>query len=295
MMSPGQSEGRQRPLTPEEAQQVFVALAARRDEIAFGYLAEGCVCRAQLMIEYMQAMGLVPGRVWAVSVGRPLAFPNPSNPRQTFKWRNHIAPTVSVVGVEQGVLVIDPSTQPKAVPVAEWAAAMRARAIEVLIVTTGQMYDKQSVTAVQPCNGSTAIHFRNGSTTSLPGTHPDRDVILLEARQSLSSGRPVGYVVDAAGSLLDLHHAHDTGIDSVKEEDDSTRLEVWCWGFSPVCYLTRDHPEFERIRATLAAAAAGGGRVWLTTHLRTVEGETEIWHKILDVRPLSPDVRDGRA
>ncbi len=159
-----------------------------------------------------------------------------------------------------------------------------------MIVTTGQTYDIQRVTAMQPCDGSTAIRFRNGSTACLPGTHPDRDIILLEAQQSLSSGVPVGYVVDAAGRLLDLHHAHDTGIHSIKgDKEDSSRLEVLCWGFSPACYLTRDHPEFERIFATLSEAVAGGGRVWLTTHLRMIEGETEIWHKIMDVRPLPPE------
>ncbi len=135
MMSPGHGDAGRRLLTPEAAQQVFAAIAARRDEIAFRYLAEGCECRAQLMIEHLQAMGLEPGRAWAVSVGRPLVFPNPSNPKQTFKWGNHVAPTVPVECIEHGVLVIDPSTQSHAVPVGEWAAAMTARSIEVL--TTG--------------------------------------------------------------------------------------------------------------------------------------------------------------
>jgi hypothetical protein len=93
-----------------------------------------------------------------------------------------------------------------------------------MIATAGQTCDTQRVTALEPCNGSTAIRFSNGSTACLPGTHPDREVILLEARQSLFSGRPVGFVVDAASRLLDLHHGHDIGIHSVKDdEEDCTR------------------------------------------------------------------------
>ena len=39
------------PLTQEQAQAVFEAMAALGDRIAFRWLAEGCECRAQLMIE----------------------------------------------------------------------------------------------------------------------------------------------------------------------------------------------------------------------------------------------------
>jgi hypothetical protein len=119
------------PLAREEAQNLFEAMAAKRDEIAFDNLAEGCECRAQLMIEHFLAMGIDPGRAWALAVDRPLAFPNPANPRQTFKWHNHTAPTVCVESVEHGVLVIDPSTQTSPVTAVEWMASMRARAIEV--------------------------------------------------------------------------------------------------------------------------------------------------------------------
>jgi hypothetical protein len=119
------------PLTREEADQVFAAMAAKGDEIAFDNLAEGCECRAQLMIEHMQALGIEPGRAWAVAVDRDLTFPDPYNRRHSFKWNNHVAPALAVLGAEYGVLVIDPSTQTGAVNLAEWAASMRASAIEV--------------------------------------------------------------------------------------------------------------------------------------------------------------------
>jgi len=119
------------PLSRDDAQEIFDAVAAKGDEIAFHILAEGCECRAQLMIEHMQTQGIEPGRVWVLAVDRPLAFPNPRKTRQFFKWHNHVAPTVSVEGVEHGVLVIDPSTQAGPVAPRDWAASMSARAILV--------------------------------------------------------------------------------------------------------------------------------------------------------------------
>jgi hypothetical protein len=118
-------------LTREQAQKVFEAMAAKRDEIAFGNLAEGCECRAQLMIEHVQALGIEPGRAWALAVDRALVFPSPANPRQSFKWNNHVAPTIAVEGVEHGVLVIDPSTQTGPATLVEWATSLGGRVIEL--------------------------------------------------------------------------------------------------------------------------------------------------------------------
>ena len=101
-----------RPLTDAEAHQVFTELAAKRNEIAFGYLQEGCECRAQLMIEHMEQRGIDLGRAWAVSVGRDLAIADPLLPRRIMTWHNHVAPTVAVAGIPHGVLVVDPRSLP---------------------------------------------------------------------------------------------------------------------------------------------------------------------------------------
>jgi hypothetical protein len=37
-------------------------MAAQGDRIAFRYLLEGCECRSQLMIEFVEGMGIEPGR-----------------------------------------------------------------------------------------------------------------------------------------------------------------------------------------------------------------------------------------
>lgn len=130
---------------------IFAALAAKGDEIAFRYLFEGCECRAQLMIEYLEVMGISPGRAWAAAVGRDLAFPHPTQPRATIKWRNHTAPTVPLEGIEHGVLVIDPATQTGPVTLKEWAASMRARSIEVSQVplTQAEILARQTARALR--------------------------------------------------------------------------------------------------------------------------------------------------
>jgi hypothetical protein len=156
-----------------------------------------------------------------------------------------------------------------------------------MLGTTPQVFDIQMVRTIQPSNGAVVIAFGSGLVARFPPDHPDRDRMLREAQSSLAEGRPVGVMVNGDGRLLELSHAHETGVDCVREdEDDENRLAIWFWGYSPVCYLTRDHPEFDRIRATLEQAAASGSRVWLANRMHLVEGETEIWWQILDVRPI---------
>jgi hypothetical protein len=156
-----------------------------------------------------------------------------------------------------------------------------------MLGTTPSVFDIQTIRTIAPSNGAIVVAFGNGLVARVPPDHPDRDSMLRDAEDSLKRRRPVGVLVDGDGWLLELSPAHDIGVRSVREDEEHTsRLAVWFWAYSPVCYLTRDHPEFERIRATLEQAAATGGRVWLANRMRIVEGETEIWWKILDVRPI---------
>ena len=156
-----------------------------------------------------------------------------------------------------------------------------------MLETTSLVFDIQTVRALQPSNGAVMATFGSGLLAHFPLDHPDRDQMLREAKDSLRERRPVGLLVDGEGQIVELSHVHDTCVDAVRaEEEDRSRLAVWCWDYSPVCYLTRDHPEFNRIRAALDQAAASGSRVWLANRMHLVESETEIWWKILDVRPI---------
>jgi hypothetical protein len=152
--------------------------------------------------------------------------------------------------------------------------------------TTSQVFDIQRVRTIQSSNGALVVVLGSGLVARFPPDHPDRDRMLREAEDSMQPGRSVAVLVGGAGHLLELSHAQDTRVNSFREDgEDPGRLAVWCWEFSPVCYLTRDHPEFDRIRRALAEAAGSGRRVWLVNRMHLVEGDTEIWWKILDVCP----------
>lgn len=139
------------PLTPELAQAVFRSLAALRAQIAFGWLVEGCECRAQLMIEHLQQQWFQPGRAWMISVGRDLSIPNPRNPRQNIKWRNHVAPTLSVAGMEGALLIMDPSLSQGPLTLAAWASVMRVRTFETSLRGLSQrdILNRQATLALQ--------------------------------------------------------------------------------------------------------------------------------------------------
>jgi hypothetical protein len=105
---------------------------------------------------------------------------------------------------------------------------------------------------------------------------------------------PIGVVVDAEGRVVDLNAAHDTPVRHLREfTEDSNVLEVAFWAYSPICALTRDHSEFERIYTTLTEAAGTAKLLWVATHsTEVVEGEADedgcipAYPKIMDVRPV---------
>jgi hypothetical protein len=159
-------------------------------------------------------------------------------------------------------------------------------------ITTTLVYDIRPVAEVSPVDGGLRIAFEDGAIAFLDAAHPTFEVLRLHAESN--RGRPVsvGVVLDAGGRIVDLNTAHDTTVQSIQEcPDDYNRLKVAFWAYSPVCYLTRDHPEFERIRETLTKIAGTPTVVWVANHSEMMEGEPaadgecEIWWKILDVRP----------
>jgi hypothetical protein len=157
-----------------------------------------------------------------------------------------------------------------------------------MLGTTSLVFDIQPVRSIKACNGALTVALGNGLVGRLAPDHPDRDNIQREGEHSLRERLPVGVLINGDGVILELTHAHETSVRSVRlAEEDTSRLEVWFWDYSPVCYLSRLHPEFDRILATLEQAAATGERVWLANSMHQVETETEFWWKILDVRPLT--------
>jgi hypothetical protein len=87
----------------------------------------------------LQVLGLQPGRAWIVSVGRLLTVADPEQPRRSYKWYNHVAPTLVVEEAEASVRIIDPSlARAGPVTLAEWAGCMNVRLFEVSDVGLSQ-------------------------------------------------------------------------------------------------------------------------------------------------------------
>src|SRR5579883_3184981 len=152
-----------------------------------------------------------------------------------------------------------------------------------MIQTTHQTYDIQPVRAVLPCDRGTQVVFPAGLTACLRKEHPEYERILHHARSSLQYGHPIGFILNEAGELVELNDTHQSTVRQVQpDEDDPGRLMVEFWAYSPICYLAKDHPEYERIKNTLEHAAAMDEQVIFANYLHMVEGETETWWKLLD-------------
>jgi hypothetical protein len=152
------------------------------------------------------------------------------------------------------------------------------------------------ITEVTPVSGGTRIAFGNGTTAFLAASHPSFEILRIHAESSRGRPVPVGVVLDAGGGVVDLNTAHDTSVQSVQElPEDPGRLKVAFWGYSPICYVCRDHPEFDRIHSTLVNAADTRALVWVAHYSgmvedqpKTDESEYEVWWKIMDVRTTDP-------
>jgi hypothetical protein len=158
-------------------------------------------------------------------------------------------------------------------------------------LATTLIYDIRSVAEVKPNDHGVGITFRDGSAAYLESSHPNFHHLLWIVQWS-RSGRALGLVVDGSGQILDLNSVHDTSVHWVREfPTDRTRIAVAFWAYSPVCGLTRDHPDFERIHTTLTEAVGTSQLVWVATHSEEVvddepdkDGLQAALPKILDVR-----------
>jgi hypothetical protein len=162
-----------------------------------------------------------------------------------------------------------------------------------MTVATGVTYGIHWVADVVPARGGLRILFRDGSSGLLEASHPQFAVCRINAEARQGRPLPVGVVLDAEGRVVDLNAAHDTPVRHVREfTRERNRLEVAFWAYNPICALTRDHPDFERIHTTLAEAAGKPQILWVATHSEeTVEGEPNedgllpAYPKIMDARP----------
>jgi hypothetical protein len=136
------------------------------------------------------------------------------------------------------------------------------------------------------------IVLRDGSVARLDPNHPNFDYLMIYLESDLRRRCPIGIILDASGRVVDLGAAHDTPVRLVQQfPNNSSRFQVVFWAYSPVCGLTSDQPEFERIHATLLRAITTGQMVWVVTHLEEVvedepdeDGSIPAYPRIMDVR-----------
>jgi hypothetical protein len=160
-------------------------------------------------------------------------------------------------------------------------------------VTTAPTYGVQPVADVSRTETGARITFRDGSAACLDASHPNFSHLLQLVEWAAAHGRAVGTVVGTGGQIVDLNAAHDTGVYWLREfPTDPDRFRVAFWAYSPVCALTREHPEFDRIHGLLTGAAGTQQQVRVVTHSdETVDDEPDedgtitALPKIMDVRP----------
>jgi hypothetical protein len=162
-----------------------------------------------------------------------------------------------------------------------------------MLITTVPAYSIRTVADLSQSDTGARIAFQDGSVYCLEVSHPNFEHLLWLAEWSRSS-RHVGVVTDATGRILDLNVAHDTGVAWLREfPTDPGRFRVAFWAYNPICALTREQPEFDRIYASLTTAAGTPQQLWVATHSEETvndepdeEGLIAALPKIMDVRPL---------
>jgi RHS repeat-associated protein len=190
-------------LSLEEAQELF-DLMAGQDDIAFGYLADGCYARAHLMAQRMAERGIEVRKVWT--------FPEPEAEWISVDvsgfpdegWRYHVAPTVSVIQEDGTVqrMVIDPSLFDSPVTIEEWVGVQK-NVVEVV--------EKRPD---EPPNPESWYHtgVMQGGSGYMPGRDPNggpdaharmrmAEYKQKERRQNLTIDIGMGFVIGLANAL----------------------------------------------------------------------------------------------
>ncbi len=164
---------------------------------------------------------------------------------------------------------------------------------KTMLVTTAPTYGIRLVDRVSRSAEGACPTFHDGALACLESSHPHFEHLLWLA-EWIAPSRPIGVITDAAGRILDLNSAHDTGVAWVRAfATDPRRFRVAFWAYSPICALTREHPEFDHIQAVLTAAVGTQQQLWVATHSEETledepdeEGASTALPKIMAVRPM---------
>ena len=121
----------------EQALTVFDHLADR-DDLAFGYLSEGCQVRAHLVCMEMKTIGLKPRKAWAFRGENPLYVMLPDGKKG--EWDYHVVLALPVRMPKGKILdlVFDPGLFDGPVTLQEWGHMIDAPAYTLQVTEFGQ-------------------------------------------------------------------------------------------------------------------------------------------------------------
>jgi hypothetical protein len=150
------------------------------------------------------------------------------------------------------------------------------------------------VRAVGPCRGGTEITFANGTTACVPAGAPDGARFIAGANAARVSGEHVGLLLSDAGEVLDLSPGRVSTVAFIRQDEErADRLIVGFWAFGTLCYLMKDHPDFERLHRMLQGVAGTETPVLFANHSHHVEDEDESWWRLLDARLVDSSDANG--
>jgi hypothetical protein len=111
----------------DQAAAIFSNFAATED-LALGFLADGCYARTHVMVQHLLDQGLSPMKVWAfaASAADPLWVEAPNSSGERVEWSYHVAPVLVVrePDCEPEERVFDPVLFDRPVRVEEWLSAL---------------------------------------------------------------------------------------------------------------------------------------------------------------------------
>lgn len=111
---------------------------ADMEDIAFGYMKEGCPARAHLLCQRLLKAGIKPSKAWAIEDSPTLYTKMPDG--KEGKWWFHVAPTIPVKQDNGSIedMIIDPSLFDGPVTKEEWGNIMGANTYNVSIRALGK-------------------------------------------------------------------------------------------------------------------------------------------------------------
>jgi hypothetical protein len=108
------------------------------------------------------------------------------------------------------------------------------------------------------------IHFDGGRLGRLSRQNNDKYADSIEyAREGLKERYPVAATIEKPDRIVTIDPADSDTVEYLRDYD-AERLEVAFRGHAAMYYLRKDHPDLQRVKATLEQSAKNQSLVWLS-------------------------------